>query len=243
MGAHQNVHSLLGYCLETDLPVLIYEWIGSETLAERVIDNEKKNKPPLEWKDRLRIACEISNAIACLHTAFPRPIIHKDLKPATVFLTPDNTAKVFDFSLSVLIPDGEDFVQPDKLIGYFPFLAPECVMEGRVAKSSDVYAFGMLFLVLLTGKASIFSLTGEGDTEISLVCWVKEGIEKNCINEIVEPFIISSKVTNSELLDQQLRALIKLALRCTEKDEGKRPTMMEIGTELQNMMKSLETVS
>ncbi|KNA17578.1 hypothetical protein SOVF_078140 [Spinacia oleracea] len=54
MGSHNNVQKLLGCCLETDLPVLVYEWVGTETLADRILGVKSQNRPPLEWKARLK---------------------------------------------------------------------------------------------------------------------------------------------------------------------------------------------
>lgn len=55
MGSHNNVQKLLGCCLETDLPVLVYEWVGTETLADRILGVKSQNRPPLEWKARLKV--------------------------------------------------------------------------------------------------------------------------------------------------------------------------------------------
>ncbi|KMS99373.1 hypothetical protein BVRB_2g044980 [Beta vulgaris subsp. vulgaris] len=238
MGSHNSVQKLLGCCLETDFPVMVYEWVGTETLADRILGYGNQHRQPLEWKARLRIAWEISHAIAYLHTAFRRPIIHKDLKPAIVFLDQDNAAKLSDFSLSVSIPEGEEYVQSDKLIGCFSYLAPEYRIEGRVAGSADVYSFGVLFLVLLTGKAAVFSPTAEGDDKMLLVNWVTECLKGKCVSEIVDPLIFANKVMISELLQQQLRASIQLALQCTEEEADSRPTMVDVATELHNLLRS-----
>ncbi|XP_021762076.1 non-functional pseudokinase ZED1-like [Chenopodium quinoa] len=237
MATHNNAHKILGCCLETDLPVFVYEWMPN-TLQDRICPNyANQSKAVLEWKDRLRIAWEISHVAAYLHTAFPRPIIHRDLKPHNVFLNQDNAVKLGDFSFCVSIPEGEEFIKVDKILGTFGYLAPEHSMKCKVAKSTDVFSFGMLFLVLLTGKRPYFFSRTE-EEELDIISWVRNGVKNNHVNKIVDPTITRNGVTSIE--DLQLRASAQLAIRCLSEEEDCRPTMVEVATELKNMIRSLE---
>ena len=59
----------------------------------------------------LKVAKEIANAITYLHTAFARPIIHRDIRPSSIFLDKDNVSKLCDFDLSISIPEGKTQVE------------------------------------------------------------------------------------------------------------------------------------
>ena len=108
MSVHQNVLQLLGCCVET-----------------KYIDpTETVHFEPLTWKCRLRIAMGIANAVANLHTAFSRPIIHRVVRLAITILVENNVAKLIDFSRSISIPKGEQHVE-DVVCGRLGHLAPE----------------------------------------------------------------------------------------------------------------------
>ena len=133
MSVHQNVLQLLGCCLET-----------------KYIDpTETIHFEPLAWKCRLRIAMGIANAVANLHTAFSRPIIHRDVRSAITILVENKVAKLIDFSRSISIPKGEHV--EDVVRSRLVYLASEYAPIGYITEKVDVYIYGVLLLGLLAG--------------------------------------------------------------------------------------------
>ncbi|KAK9943113.1 hypothetical protein M0R45_008732 [Rubus argutus] len=100
MSNHKNVLKLLG-CLEFPIPALVHEYatIGVLNNENAFGDNES-----LTWKARLRIAKQLANALTYLHTAFPRPVILRDLRPSCIFLDSGYVPKLSYFALSITIP-------------------------------------------------------------------------------------------------------------------------------------------
>lgn len=237
MSTHTNVHKLLGCCLEYKRPILVYEWVENVSLQDRIVGDRIENQEILEWKDRLRILWEISHVIAYLHTAFPRPIIFKYLTPANVFFDKNNAVKVSDFSLSVSIPKGKTYLEDGYLQGTLGYLAPEYMKHFKLSEKVDVYAFGVLFLVLLTGHTP-FSTTNVHNSWENLEDWVRECVKGNCISEIIDSRITWNGMTRDECLQHQQRASIELALRCTSIEEDIRPTIVEVATQLKTMIRS-----
>ncbi|EOY11444.1 Kinase superfamily protein, putative [Theobroma cacao] len=74
MRVHKNVLKVIGCCLETEIPTIVYEFAGTKRLSTCI---SATNVQPLSWKFRLKIAIGLANAVAYLHTAFSRPVIHR----------------------------------------------------------------------------------------------------------------------------------------------------------------------
>uniref|UniRef100_A0A7N2R611 Protein kinase domain-containing protein n=1 Tax=Quercus lobata TaxID=97700 RepID=A0A7N2R611_QUELO len=128
MSTHNNVLKLIGCCLEAQIPISVYESAANGSLSGRVYDvtsdrdgAQQHQREPLSWQSRLKIAREIAHAISYLHTAFSRPIVHRDIKSGNVFLDQNDVAKLTDFSWSILIPEERftinEVVDPAILVG------------------------------------------------------------------------------------------------------------------------------
>ncbi|GMY30968.1 non-functional pseudokinase ZED1-like [Fagus crenata] len=100
---------------------------------------------------------------------------------------------------------------------------------------NDVYNFGQLLLELLTGE-DIFEITRLPiEKDSSLVAYMHNGAQGRSINEIVDPAIVAEE--GGVILDQQLQAVLELALTCTEEDPHRRPTMVDVTKELRRIEK------
>ncbi|PRQ22278.1 putative non-specific protein-tyrosine kinase RLK-Pelle-RLCK-XII-2 family [Rosa chinensis] len=232
MSAHKNVLKLLGCCLEFHVPALVHEYAAKGVLNSEggYGDNES-----LPWKTRLRIAKQLANAITYLHTAFPRPIIHRNLKPSCIFLDHDFSPKLCDFSRSMTIPPEQSHVIESARSGTVGYLEPAF---GYVTEKTDVYSFGAILLVFLSGQIP-YQVYQAGE-DFDLASYAKLHASDDQFHTIVDPKILEElKGEDEQAQQQQLHDFLALALLCTQFESERRPDMIDVAKELVRIEKSI----
>ncbi|ESR44905.1 hypothetical protein CICLE_v10003308mg, partial [Citrus x clementina] len=222
---HRNVVKLLGCCLETEVPLLVYEFIPNGTLYQHLHDRHQNEEFPLTWEMRLRIATEVAGALAYLHLAASSPIYHRDIKSTNILLDQRYRAKVADFGTSKFIAMDQTHVTT-KIQGTFGYLDPEYHQSSQLTDKSDVYSFGVVLVELLTGKKPIFSAGNTSQENVSLAAYFVHSMRKNRLHDILDDQLMKLGVKN------QIMTFANLAKRCLDLNGKKRPTMEEVSMEL-----------
>ncbi|CAL2248866.1 unnamed protein product [Prunus armeniaca] len=231
---HRNVVKILGCCLETEVPILVYEFIPNGTLAEYI--QGQVEEVPLTWEMRLRIATEIAGALSYLHGAASFPIFHRDIKSTNILLDEKYRAKVADFGTSRSVSIDQTHLTT-LVNGTFGYLDPEYFHSNRFTDKSDVYSFGVVLVELLTGrKPAVCAVTSSEEDEYrSLAAHFIISMQEDRLFDIVEARILKegSKTGINEFAN--------LAGRCLNVNGRNRPTMREVTTELEAIQKSETT--
>ncbi|CAL5333158.1 unnamed protein product [Camellia sinensis] len=211
---HTNVVKLLGCCLETQVPLLVYEFITDGTLYYH-IHAVGHNTSSIAWENRLRIATETATALSYLHPAASTPIIHRDVKSTNILLDDNYIAKVSDFGASRLIPIDQS--QLTTLVqGKLGYLDPEYFHTSQLSEKSDVYGFGAVLVELLTGKRN-------------LTKYFVSSMKENHL------FVIVDEQVMNEVKADQLKEVSILAKRCLRVKGNERPTMKEVAMQLEGL--------
>ncbi|KAK0600470.1 hypothetical protein LWI29_015340 [Acer saccharum] len=221
---HRNVVKLLGCCLETEVPLLVYEYITNGTLFDHIHNND--NAPTIPWETRLRIAAETAGVLSYLHSAAATPIIHRDVKSSNILLDDNFIVKVSDFGASKLVP--MDVTQLSTMVqGTLGYLDPEYLHTSQLTEKSDVYSFGVVLVELMTGRKVVSF--DRPEQERSLVIYFLFLLKQSSLFEILENGIVNDD--NKE----QMREVAELARRCLIVKGEERPTMKEVAMELEGL--------
>ncbi|XP_040998922.1 wall-associated receptor kinase 5-like [Juglans microcarpa x Juglans regia] len=217
---HKNVVKLLGCCLETKVPLLVYEFISNGTLSDHIHDKDKSSL--LSWEKRLKIATEAAGAIAYLHD-LETSIIHRDVKSANILLDEDHTTKVAEFGASRLVLLDHTRLEE----GTFGYLDPEYLRSGQLTEKSDVYSFGIVLAELLTGEKVISLDRAEKDK--NLATYFVSALEDDRLLEIIE-----CHIKNEGDIEEQ-KKVSYIAKRCLSINGKDRPTMKDVAMELKEL--------
>ncbi|KAK8571581.1 hypothetical protein V6N12_027662 [Hibiscus sabdariffa] len=227
---HRNVVKLLGCCLETKVPLLVYEFVPNGTLYHLI--HEPNEEVLLTWEMRLRIAIEIANALSYLHSAASVSIYHRDIKSSNILLDDKYKAKVSDFGTSRSVAVEKTHVTT-RVQGTFGYLDPEYFQSSQFTEKSDVYSFGVVLIELITGQKPITSSQSE-EVVRSLANFFLLSMKENSLLDIVDPMVQNGG------LEEEIVAVAKLAKRCLNLNGKKRPTMKQVALELEWIRSSEE---
>ncbi|CAL4896521.1 unnamed protein product [Urochloa decumbens] len=223
---HKNVVSLVGFCLDQEEQILVYEYVPNGTLKESLTG---KSGVRLDWRRRLRVVLGAAKGIAYLHELADPPIVHRDIKSSNVLLDERLNAKVSDFGLSKpLGEDGRGQVTT-QVKGTMGYLDPEYYMTQQLTEKSDVYSFGVLMLEVVTARKPL-------ERGRYVVREVKAAVDRSKdlygLHELLDPVLGASPAGIAGL-----EQFVDLALRCVEEAGADRPSMGEVVGEVERMVK------
>ncbi|XP_044473814.1 probable LRR receptor-like serine/threonine-protein kinase At1g06840 isoform X3 [Mangifera indica] len=224
---HRNLVALLGYCDEEEEQMLVYEYMPNGTLRHWL---SGKDKACLNFSMRVLIALHAAKGILYLHTEANPPVFHRDIKASNILLDSKLIAKVADFGLSRLAPALDDqgtiATHVSTIVKGTPgYLDPEYLLTHKLTDKSDVYSLGVVFLELLTGMEPI-SHGKNIVREVNAAC--ESGLMLSVIDNRMGP-------CPSECLER----FVALALNCCHDKTERRPSMLDVARELENILKMM----
>nr|GLL30315.1 probable LRR receptor-like serine/threonine-protein kinase At1g53420 isoform X3 [Ipomoea trifida] len=209
---HPNLVKLMGCIAEKNQLLLVYEDIGHNSLQNALFGS---NKLKLDWPTRRNICLGIAEGLAFLHECKQKNV-HGNIKPTSIFLDMHLNAKIADFGFSRLHDQGKSLVD-----GTVVYLAPEYAKYDLLTPKADVYSFGVLVLIVVSGKKEKISSSG-ADTEYLPDMAVREKKREGHFMNLVDKNMSNTMDWN------QAETMLELALLCLDQYPDQRPTMSQV---------------
>ncbi|XP_015901572.3 probable serine/threonine-protein kinase PBL28 [Ziziphus jujuba] len=223
---HPNLVSLIGYCADGKHRFLVYEYMQKGNLQDHL---NGIGESKMDWPLRLRVALGAAKGLAYLHSSSSVgiPIVHRDFKSTNVLLNTNFQAKISDFGLAKLMPEGQESYVTARVQGTFGYFDPEYTSTGKLTLQSDVYAFGVVLLELLTGRRAVD--LNQGPNDQNLVLQVRHILnDKKKLRKVIDPELGRNSYTMESII-----MFANLASRCVRSESSERPSMEECVKELQ----------
>ncbi|XP_022857707.1 receptor-like cytoplasmic kinase 176 isoform X7 [Olea europaea var. sylvestris] len=230
---HPNLVKLIGYCLEDDHRLLVYEFMPNGSMENHLFRRGSYFQP-LSWNLRMKIALGAARGLAFLHCA-EIGVIYRDFKTSNVLLDSNYNAKLSDFGLARDGPTGGKSHVSTRVMGTYGYAAPEYISTGHLSTKSDVYSFGVVLLEILCGKIAIDKSRPSG--KHNLVEWAKPYLmDKRRMLCILDPCL------EGQFSKGQALKATTLAHRCLSANFKFRPNMDEIVNALEQVQEQVSGV-
>ena len=140
---HPNIATVFDYGEDDGTAYLVMELVVGKPLSQIIAE-----RAPLSAQETTAILIQAAVALDAAHRG---GVVHRDVKPANILITPDGTAKLTDFGISRAV-DSVPLTQTGQLIGTAQYLSPERALGQSATASSDIYALGVVGHEMLTGE-------------------------------------------------------------------------------------------
>ena len=150
---HPNIVQIFDWGIG-DEPFFVMEYIEGNTLTSIIAKNRT-----ISLSDILFIGAQVSSG---LHAAHQKGLVHRDIKPGNIMITPDGKVKVTDFGIVSLQNEESDITKTGSILGTASYISPEQAQGKPVSIESDLYSLGTVLYELIAGKAPF-----SGDSPIS----------------------------------------------------------------------------
>ena len=186
--SHPNIVNIYDVGREGNIHYIVMELIQGKTLSDYI-----KEQGAMPYPKVIALSKQIAAALSFAHK---NHIIHRDVKPHNIMITPNGTAKIMDFGIAKAVNAATIVDNTDGIIGSVHYFSPEQARGGYVDEKSDIYSLGIVMYEMLTGRVPF-----DGDNPVNIALMHING-------EMIPP---------SKVVDGVPPALEHIILKCTDK--------------------------
>ncbi|KAK9931684.1 hypothetical protein M0R45_018952 [Rubus argutus] len=220
---HRNLIRLLGFCLEGEETILVYEYVPNKSLDYFYLSVEAEKREQLNWSTRCTIIGGIARGILYLHEDSRLRVIHRDLKASNVLLDANMNPKISDFGMARMFGvDDQTQGNTQRIVGTYGYMAPEYAMKGLYSVKSDVFSFGILLLEILTGRKNFLGFHHPTTSPPTLLIYAWQLWNEGKVLELMDPLLKDS------CSPDEFSRYIQIGLLCGQEDAKIRPTMSSV---------------
>ncbi|XP_057492327.1 serine/threonine-protein kinase PBL34-like [Actinidia eriantha] len=212
---HPNLVKLIGFCIEDDQRLLVYEYMARGSLENHLYGRAIV----LPWANRIKIALGAAKALTFLHGC-PHPVIFRDVKTSNILLDSDYNAKLSDFGLAKAGVQSYNTHISTRVMGTYGYAAPEYIATGHLTSKSDVYGFGVVLIEILTGRRSIDKGRPGGEQKLVDWAWPYLAVKKK-VYQLVDPCL------ECNYSREGVQKVAQLAYNCINPNPKSHPSMDE----------------
>ncbi|NOZ78922.1 MAG: serine/threonine protein kinase [Acidobacteria bacterium] len=150
-GAHPHMVTIYDLHSDGDVHFLSMELVEGRSVKELI-----KERGKLDPGEVVTIGAQVAEALTSLHA---RGVIHRDVKPSNILITPDGEAKLCDLGLARFVASGMTVTETAMVVGTPAYMAPEQALGKDLTPAVDIYALGLTLYAMLTGEAPLQDVT------------------------------------------------------------------------------------
>ncbi|CAI9112602.1 OLC1v1013070C1 [Oldenlandia corymbosa var. corymbosa] len=205
---HPNVLPVVAYYCSQQEKLLVYEFQHNGSLSKYL--NGSRNGETFDWGSRLNVAVRTANALAHMHEELQNDgISHGNLKSSNILLNKDMEPCISEYGLMVVENEDEEFITDTTSID----------IDNNATRNlfkSDIYAFGLILLELLTGKLV-------QNRASDLAKWVHAVVREEWTAEVFDKVLISEGASEERMVN-----LLQVALKCINPSVDARPNSSQV---------------
>ncbi|XP_062087390.1 G-type lectin S-receptor-like serine/threonine-protein kinase At1g61480 isoform X1 [Humulus lupulus] len=215
---HRNLVKLLGYCIQNEEKLLVYEFMPNRSLDTFIFDPTRSAQ--LDWPTRFNIIHGVSRGLVYLHRDSNLRVIHRDLKVSNILLDENMNPKISDFGLARIFEGTLDRVNTVRVVGTLGYMSPEYAIAGIFSEKSDVFSFGVMLLEIVNGRKNTSFDYYEQQPSLIAYAWQLWSESKGL--DLVDGALVGS------LNASEAMRCIHVGLLCVQDHAADRPTMVDV---------------